>query len=511
MNFTFPRDTFIEAIPTAHFQLKDEDVQSHIVNTYIVENYDEEVEITNSLISKLCELVDREYIVEMIQNSGNVDYSLCAAFLIVMPYEMFNSDGRAVCPFGSLRYNVGGSVTDDPIFKTMWNHRELDQYNMEDKLADILAQNIFNHRGMPIEQLALSFKTPMLRNELCFMCDPNKYIEHLPTLAVTSRYDGTMRVLEHLTSKALETVSNEPYPEEMMEVIINDAMSVLYFLNEEDTPKAYRQIKDYLIPFFDDNKYTVVVDGRTAIRCGYRNKLIAFITLNKGEIIDSEYFDTKFAHIDHNLYLKASDKFRRNSTFGAYGTGGRGRGRDILPEAAKRKEQSIEIPYVVNPQVTRAVPKLAEGIYVSSLTEDREPLLKQLVPEDVVEVTPDELDTTDAKYVIVKYTNDSTLAILKDKRTLATYAKRNLHHRVVLVPAVFNADKLAMLDNVSLVYECQRDTTLTISSQYSQVFGRRHDRSGRNRETTTCLNAVAYQLDLEKKDVRFERVLPEFI
>lgn len=508
MNFTFPRATLIKAIPTMRFQLVDEIDQSETLKDFFMENYGEEVEITNSLLAKLCEVVDREYVFEMIQGSDETDRELCAAFLIVMPYEMFTHGGREVCPFGSLRYSTVGGVIDNPIFKMMWEHRELDHYNMEEKLADILAQTIFNN-SEGVEQIALSFKTPMLRNELCFMCDPNKYVEHLPTLAVMPRYDGTMRALEHLTSKALETVSNEPYPAAMMDAITNNAMTVLYFLNEEDTPNAYHQMKDHLASFFVDNKYTVVVDGRTAIRCGYRNKLIALLTLNKGEIIDSEQFDTKFAHIDHNLYLKASDKYRRNATCGAFGTGGRAR--DVLGDAKKRAGQRIEIPYTINPQFTGVVPKLAEGIYASNLTEDREPLLKQLTPEDTVEVTPAELETTDAKHVIVKYTNDNTLAMLKDKRTLANYAKRHLHHRVVLVPGEFHAEGLTMLDNVYLVYERQRDDMLTISSQQSGFFGSRRDRGGRRRETTMCLNAVAYRLNFEEQTTNIGRLPQYFI
>ncbi|AQT28056.1 hypothetical protein pVa21_115 [Vibrio phage pVa-21] len=509
MNFTFPRATLIKAIPTMRFQLDDEADQSATLKDFFMSNYGEEIEITNSLLAKLCEIVDREYVFEMIQGSDETDQSLCAAFLIVMPYEMFTHGGREVCPFGSLRYSTIGGVVDNPIFKMMWEHRELDHYNMEEKLADILAQTVFNN-SEGVEQIALSFKTPMLRNELCFMCDPNKYVEHLPTLAVMPRYDSTMRALEHLTSKALESVSNEPYPAAMMDAILNNAMTAIYFLNQDTTPLAYRQVKDYLISCFEDGNYTVDIDGRTAIRCGHRNKLIAFITLNKGEVIDSTYFDTMFAHIDRDLYLKASDKFRRNARSGAFGTAGRVR--DVLGDAKKRMGQRIEIPYAVNPQFTGAVPKLAEGIYVSNLREDSEPLLKQLVPDDVVEVTPAELETTDAKYVIVKHTNEHTLTMLKDKRVLANYAKRHLHHRVVLVPAEFSAEGLVMLDNVHLVYERQRDYMLTISSQFSLAFGNRRDRGGRRRsETAICLNAVAYRLNFEEQTTNIGRMPPHFI
>lgn len=506
MNFTFPRATLIKAIPTMRFQLDDEVDQSETLKDFFMKNYGEEVEITNSLLAKLCEVVEREYVFEMIQGSDETDRELCAAFLIVMPYEMFTHGGREVCPFGSLRYSTVGGVIDNPIFKLMWEHRDLDQYNMEDKLADILAQTVFNN-SEGVEELVLSFKTPLLRSELCFMCDPNKYVEYLPTLSAMNRYDGTLSVLECLTSKALESISHEPYPMAMMDAITNNAMSALYFLNEEDTPHAYRRIKEHLDSIFVDNKYTVVVDGRTAIRCGYRNKLIAFLTLNKGEVIDTPYFDTMFAHIDRNLYLKASDKFRRNATSGAYGTGGRVR--DVLADAKKRTGERIEIPFTLNPQFTEVVPKLENGIYVSVLENYSEPLLNQLVQDDLVEITPDKLESTDAKHVIVKYTNEDTLAVLKDKRALADYAMRENHQRVVLVPAKFSAGSLGKLDNVHTVYENPRDGAVTISERFTPMFGRR-GRGGR-REVTVCLNAVAYKLHFDEKTTSLSHSLPHFI
>lgn len=499
MKFTFPLSVLLAAIPQPRFLVEDEADDHETLTKFFNDNFKEEVEVTPTLLARMVEVVEREFVVEMIYDTCKDNAELYVAFVAVMPMEMWENHSKDLLPTEVNRLFIG-SIFEHAAFKLLWTYRDQDAYFIEQKLADVMAScSRIGECGYL--EYAKQLKDEKLRNELCFLADPNEYVSHAPQVLLEPKYRATPNALEFVTAAKLESIGDIDWPHHLLESVIRFGRRALYYITPDTTPKVYDKVSSYLTAWFEGDDYTVKIGDCIAIRDGSRDMLLALLSLNSGAIIDTEEFDTLFGNIDTNLYLKAQDKLQRNSTSGAFGTGGEIT--DLLGDAEQRSGGSQYINYTINPTFTDTVPKLAEGVYVSMLNSRIEPLLNELGGKEVVELTPDELNDTKAKAVMVKYTNPGTLSELKDLRTLMHYAKRKLHPRVVFVPESWNIESLAALENVHLIYERRRDQSLTITSRYSPSFRNRRGNAGRGMYEHLALRAIAIRSE-PKAEPRFQ-------
>lgn len=441
MNYTQPKEVIIAALPKLQFQL-DSDIDYDEQAKKLLATYDGfDVLIDTAFIEAFIKATCVGYVAETIENAINVSAELQVAMLIVSPMEMFDNAMSTIMPFGKATYVAKIHDLDSvPVFKLMWEERNNTDHMVEQKLIEIIARKIVAV-GASCSAYIKQLSDESAKKELLFLDNPSKYVKYLPELVGKFKWSITKYSVTKLTPEALETISDNELSDELLDMM-TDLYYGFYNVAPQLTPLVYRQFKDYLMRFFT-NHHSVKIENTTCIRNGARNKFCALLYLNRGEILETDWYTEKFGHISIDLYMRDKIKLSHNGSFGAFG---HRKTRSNIVKPNGRKTVHYEMRATVSEK-----PDMPNGLYLSTLNRTHGGLIKQLTPEEPVETDVFNYHEVDSQYLFIKPVSTDTLNFIKEQRMLYHIAMNKPCNQVIIVSELFDATELLDHENVKQI------------------------------------------------------------
>lgn len=438
MKFIYPRDIFLSFLPKMEYRLDDDTEYDAVVSALVPMG---DVEITPQLIKDIKDATCIDYLYETVGNMATQSIDIMAAVLIVAPYDIFMGLVDTVVP--TRRYNVLDRpvrIITYPVFKQMWTQLECDEYQVEQKLAEMLSRDVSNPTVSHSSYIK-QFSDEKVKRELHFLDNPSKYVKYLPEIVGNLKWPHTASSIGTLRAADLECIADRDWTEEMFSAVVNQA-TCIYDITPHTTPLLHAKMKKYLHEHFEGN-YSVKVENVPSLRTGSRGRFLALVYLNRGEVLETDYYITKFGELSLDLYKREHSKLSRNGSFGAFG---RPRSTSSRLKPTVDKSIRFEMQAIIEDK-----PNLTPGLYLSGLNRTHGSILKQLTPEPPVLTDVYNYNNVDSKYIYIKPTTTDKLTLLKEQRMLYHIARNDTQGRVIIVSELFDAVTLTAMPNVSLI------------------------------------------------------------